>query len=191
MRLKGQKFKYSFLDIAVCEDSFMFIHDIGNKAFKILKHHYKVNGVEPRIHGHKGRRALNATSFNDIENVVKFIKKYSEDNGLPMPAAPRGRKDIPPVFLPAYETKVHIHSIYKDSCITSDKRPVGLTLFKNIWLHTLSHIKIIKPRRDLCFAFQKHRDNVSSAATEEEKLQATGAYMEQIRKAQREREFYN
>ena len=41
------------------------------------------------------------------------------------------------------------------------------------------------------FPCQKHCDNVSSAATEEEKLQATGAYMEHIRKAQREREFYN
>ena len=103
------------------------------------------------IHGHRGRRAPNATSFNDIENIVKFIKKYGEDNGLPMPAAPRSRNDIAPVFLPAYETKVHVHSVYKDSCIASDKRPVGLTLFKNTWLHTLSHIKIIKPRSDLYF----------------------------------------
>ena len=44
-----QKFKYSFLDIlaAVCEDAaFIFIHDVGNKAFKNLKQHY--NGIEPR-----------------------------------------------------------------------------------------------------------------------------------------------
>ena len=186
-----QKFKYSFLDMFICEDAFMFIHDIGNKAFKNLKQHYKIKGIEPRSHGLKRRRPPNATSFNDIENVVKFIKKFGEDNGLPMPAAPRGRNDIPPIFLPAYETKVHIHSVYKESCIASEKRPVGLTLFKNIWSHTLSHIKIIKPRSDLCFACQKHRDSVSSAVTEEEKLRATGAYMDHIRKAQRERDFYN
>ena len=83
-----------------------------------------------------------------------------------MPAAPRGRNDIPPIFLPAYETKVHIHSVYKESCIASEKRPVGLTLFKTIWSHTLSHIKIIKPRSDLCFACQKHRDSLSSAVTD-------------------------
>ena len=80
-----QKFKYSFLDIGICEETFIFIHDIGNKAFKNLKHHYKANGVESRIHGHTGRRAPNAVNFNDIENTVKFIKKYGEDNGLPMP----------------------------------------------------------------------------------------------------------
>ena len=71
-----QKFKYSFLDIlaAVCEDAFIFIHDIGNKAFKNLKQHYKVNGIEPRIRGHKGSRSPKAISFIDIKNVVKFIK---------------------------------------------------------------------------------------------------------------------
>ena len=45
-----------------------------NKAFTNIKQHYKVNGIEPRIHGHKGSRAPKAISFNDIENVVKFIK---------------------------------------------------------------------------------------------------------------------
>ena len=55
----------------------------------------------------------------------------------------------------------------------------------------MSHVKIIKPRSDLCYSCKKHRDSVSSAATEEEKLEAAGAYMDHIRKAQGEREFYN
>ena len=46
---------------------FIFIHDIGNKAFKNLKQYYKVNG-------HNGGRAPKVISFNDIENVVRFIK---------------------------------------------------------------------------------------------------------------------
>ena len=71
-----QTFKYSFLDIltAVCEDAFIFIQDIGNKAFKNLKQHYKVNETEPQIHDHKGSRAPQAISFNDIENATRFIK---------------------------------------------------------------------------------------------------------------------
>ena len=73
---ESQTFKHSFLDIlaAVCEDAFIFIQDIGNKAFKNLKQHYKVNGIEPRIHGRKGSRTPQAISFNDIENVVRFVK---------------------------------------------------------------------------------------------------------------------
>ena len=36
--------------------------------------HLKTTLQSPRIHGHKGSRAPKAISFNDIENVVKFIK---------------------------------------------------------------------------------------------------------------------
>ena len=55
----------------------------------------------------------------------------------------------------------------------------------------MCHIKIIKFRSDLCFACQNHRDSVCSALKEEEKLRATGAYMDHINKDQRERDFYN
>ena len=71
-----QTFKYSFLDIlaAVCEDAaFIFIHDIGNKAFKKskqikIRNEYTIMELSP-----EGSRAPKAISFNDIENVVKFI----------------------------------------------------------------------------------------------------------------------
>ena len=53
---------------------FIFVHKIGNKAFKNLKQHYEMNGIEPRIHDHIGSRDPKTISFNDIENVVQFIK---------------------------------------------------------------------------------------------------------------------
>ena len=45
-----------FLDIGVCEETFVFIHDIDNKSFKIVKNG-TINGVtcKPRIHRHKCR----------------------------------------------------------------------------------------------------------------------------------------
>ena len=183
------KFTYSFDQRSICEAAFLLLYDIGNKAFKNLKKHYKDNGVEPRIHGHKGRRAPNTFSFRIIENVVMFLKNHADENGLPMPAAPRGRNEIPPVYLPAYETKASIHKQYVTSCAESSH--VGLTLFKNIWQHTLPHIQIMKPRSDLCFKCQKHRENISNAHTEDEKLAATAAFTEHIQQARKEREYYN
>ena len=85
---------------------------------------------------------------------------------------------------------MHHNWCHKDSCVAIDKRSVCVTLLKNIWLHTLSHLKNIKPSRYLCFACQ-NKSVIMYASTEEEKLHATGAYMKNIRKAQREREFYN
>ena len=66
-----QKFKYSFLDILA---AVYICPRHREQGIKNLKQHYKVNGIEPRIHGHKGIRDPKAISFNDIENVVKFIK---------------------------------------------------------------------------------------------------------------------
>ena len=97
---------------------------------------------------------------------------------MPMPAAPRGRNDIPPVFLPAHETKDHVYKMYVDSC--GDNRHVKLTLFKMIWNHCLPHIQIIKPRSDLCHSCVKLREVVSAARTDNNKLVATRAYMDHI-----------
>ena len=88
---------------AVCEDAFQFIHKLGKKKLENLRKHFKTHGVSARIHGLKGRQPPNAHSFAVIENVVKSLKQYGVVNGMPMPAAPRGRNDIPTVFLPAYE----------------------------------------------------------------------------------------
>ncbi|KAK3106530.1 hypothetical protein FSP39_022025 [Pinctada imbricata] len=184
-----QNFYYSFNQNAICETAFLLFHDIGNKAFKNLKKHYKENGIETRVHGHKGRRAPNSFPFEVIENVVLYIKNHADENGLSMPTAPRGRNEIPPIYLPSYETKTSVHKQYVTSCCES--RHVGLTLFKNIWQHTLPHIQIMKPRSDLCFKCQQHREQISAAVTENEKLVAISAFTEHIQQAQNERDFYN
>ncbi|KAK3105662.1 hypothetical protein FSP39_002952 [Pinctada imbricata] len=184
-----QNFNYSFNQNAICETAFLLFHDIGNKAFKNLKQHYKENGIESRVHGHKGRRAPNSFPFEVIENVVLYIKNHADENGLPMPAAPRGRNEIPPIYLPSYETKTSVHKQYVISC--GESRHVGLTLFKNIRQHTLPHIQIMKPRSDLCFKCQQHREQISAAVTENEKLAAISAFTEHIQQAQNERDFYN
>ena len=184
-----QRFKYTFLGKAVCEDAFQFIHKLGKKKLENLRKHFKTHGVSARIHGLKGRQPPNAHSFAVIENVVKFLKQYGVVNGMPMPAAPRGRNDVPPVFLPAYETKDHVYKMYVESC--GDNRHVKLTLFKMIWKHCLPHIQIIKPRSDLCHKCVKLREAVSAARSDNDKLVATRSYMDHIETFTAERNFYN
>lgn len=184
-----QRFRYTFLGKPVCEEAFQFIHKVGKKKLENLRKHFKTNGVSTRVQGLKGRNPPNACSFAVIENVVKFLKQYGVVNGMPMPAAPRGRNDIPPVFLPAYETKDHVYKMYVDSC--GDKRHVKLTLFKMIWKHCLPHVQIIKPRSDLCHKCVKLREVVTAARTDNEKLVATRAYMDHIETFTAERNFYN
>ena len=173
----------------MCEDAFQFIHKVGKKKFENLKKHFKTYGISARVHGNKGRKPPNACSFAVIENVGKFLKQYGVVNGMPMPAAPRGRNDIPPVFLSAHETKDHVYKMYVESC--GDNRHVKLTLFKMIWNHCLPHIQIIKPRSDLCHNCVKLREVVSAARTDNDKLVATRAYMDHTGTFTAERNFYN
>ena len=97
---KRQRYEYSFDDREVFQDAFLFLHDIGEKCLKNLVKHMKTNGIKPPPHGNSGKKPHNALSFEDIKFVVQFIERYSEDNALPMPAAPRGRDTEPPTFLP-------------------------------------------------------------------------------------------
>ena len=43
-----------------------------------------------------------------IENVVKFLKRYATEIGLPKPAAPFWCDNWPPIYLPASDSKVAV-----------------------------------------------------------------------------------
>ena len=85
--------KSSFIPMA--ENQFAKPRLLSYMTFKNLKKHYKESGIEQRTHGNKGKRAPNALPYQVIENVVTYIRNFADENGLPMPAAPRGRNEIP------------------------------------------------------------------------------------------------
>ncbi|XP_070549349.1 uncharacterized protein [Ptychodera flava] len=101
-----QRFIYKFDGVKVCEKVWRYCYYVGETAFKNLKRHYKENGVIPRQHGLKGRKPVNTYTFEVIEDVVQFLIRYADEKGLPMPAAPRGRDDHPPIYLPSCDTRV-------------------------------------------------------------------------------------
>ncbi|KAH3712561.1 hypothetical protein DPMN_072311 [Dreissena polymorpha] len=74
----------------------------------------------------------------------------SEEIGLPYPAAPRGKDNIPIVFLPSSTSKLHLHAQYSAACEERNARCVKISAFKSIWLHCIPHTKIAKPRKDVC-----------------------------------------
>ena len=71
------------------KDAFLFLQDIGKKYLKNLLKHMKTNDIRPRTNGNSGKKPHNALFFEEIKFVVQFINRYSEENGLSMPAAPR------------------------------------------------------------------------------------------------------
>ena len=87
-----QTFIYSHGQKKICETALTFLHDIGNRAFKNLKKQIGLN---------RERRKTSPKCTSVSSNWKRSnVHKFADEN-----AAPRGRNEITPIYLPAYETK--------------------------------------------------------------------------------------
>lgn len=139
---RRERHQYSFRGNEICREAFLILFDIGTTMLKNIKTHVRQNGNVPRTNKNKGRRPHHALSFQDIERVVHFILAYGKDHGLPQPAAPRGRADIAPTYLPASTTKLAVHGLYVEGCQAANVRVVQRCAFNVIWRQMCSHIKV-------------------------------------------------
>lgn len=187
---KRFRFEYTFDGNSVCRVAFGVLYDIGQKTLKNLKHHLQTNGPVPRIHGNKNRKPKHALDFHTVEKCVQFIVSYSEENGIPQPAAPRGRDDIAPIYLPASDTKKNIHKLYISGCEASNARFVKYSSFLSIWKSCVGHIKISTPEDDVCQKCEVIRKKIMDARTENDKVLASAEYIEHVNAAKEEREVY-
>ncbi|KAH3715223.1 hypothetical protein DPMN_057929 [Dreissena polymorpha] len=108
----------------------------------------------------------------------------AEREGIPLPAAPRGRDNIPPIYLPASTTKLDLFMDYQQNC-ASNRRIVKLTALKSIWSSCVPHIRIASPQNNVCAICENLRKRVVDTMEEDEKLEATDAYGDHIRQAKR------
>lgn len=127
--------------------------------------------------------------MNEAQQVVKFITRFADQFGLPQPAAPRDRDDIPPIYLPGKENFKSVHQKYVEAC-GDENRALSETTFRRIWHRVVPHVKFMTPRTDVCHKCEQFRDLIQQARTEEEKLSATEAFSNHIKSAQRERDHY-
>ena len=128
---KRARFSYSFRGETICRDAFLTIIDLSNKVLSNIIAHMNKNGVTQRVHGNKDRKPAHALKFIEIENAVKFIRNYADEFGIPQPAAPSGSDGIPPIYLPASDTKRAIHNKYYESCAECNIRPLKISSFED------------------------------------------------------------
>ncbi|KAH3898417.1 hypothetical protein DPMN_022647 [Dreissena polymorpha] len=160
---------------SVCRETFQLFFDVKRAVLYALIQTVNQGGCTPRTHGNRGRKPKHALMFDDVNRVVQFIMNTSEEIGLPYPAAPRGKDNIPIVFLPSSTTKLHLHAHYSSACEERNVRCVKISAFKSILLHCVPHIKIAKPREDVCGTCERLRRDIVGAVTEDEKLHALTA----------------
>ena len=175
----------------MCRRMFMVAYDVGKHGLENLLKHYSEHGAVPRTHGNTGKKPSKSLRFEEIKFAVQFIANYADEFGLPQPAAPRGRDDTPPIYLPSSKTKMDVHDTYSRSCEEASVRVISLSTFRKLWINCLPYIKIATPRDDVCATCEKVRKEIMGAVTEESKLEAAAKMTEHVVIAQQERDLYN
>lgn len=188
---KRTRIQYRYVGTNVCRKTFMLLYDIGRHAIEALVAHVKKQGAITRRHGNAGKKPQHALVFDDIKKIVEFVQNFADAYGLHQPAAPRGRDNLPTIYLESGTTKVKLHKDYVTICEQSSVRSVKKSCFCEIWNNCLPHIKIASPREDVCAKCEKHRKNIQSAVEEDEKIEAAASFRDHVLIAQRERELYN
>ena len=187
---KWTKYKYRFKGSSVCRDYFKAAYDIKDFTLRALIKHMNTKGLVARVHGNTGKKPKHALKFDDVKRVLEFIVSYAEIHGMPQPAAPRGRDDIPPIFLHSSVTKKAVHNLYRQSCEDINVRVVSLRVVYDIWNQCCGHIQIASPRHDVCAKCKKSRKKISDSVSEEDIMQSTREMQGHVSLAQSERVVY-
>ncbi|CAG2200969.1 unnamed protein product [Mytilus edulis] len=100
--------------------------------------------IAPRKHGNCNRRPKNAFSFEEISNIVQYLKNYARLHGLPQAAPPNRHDSEPQMLLPSCESKQSVFDTYISACQADGTRSVHLTTFKNVWSSCCPHIRFAR-----------------------------------------------
>ena len=176
-------------DKPICKNMFFFFHSISQKRLANIKQSMTRNGLVSRNHGNSKHTPHNALPFEVVQNVVKFIHTFAEENALVLPGRVPGysRSDIQ--LLPSSLSKRKIWNQYS----SSTEKCVAYFTFCKLWKSLIPSILIMKPMTDLCWQCQQNSTAVirSANCSEEEKSVTIQKAEEHLRIVHIERSFYN
>ena len=183
---------YHFDYRSVCKDAFILLHDIGTKQLKNLQKHLRNNGPIAREHGLIGCMPATTYPYSIVSEGARFIRNYAEVYGIPQPAARSGRAKNPPIYLPASQNYMIVHSKYVEACQAKDPhaRFLKYKSFTQMWKKCLPDIVFMTPRSDVCATCENFRYKLRNAINEEEKIKYTTDFSLHIIMAQQERDYY-
>ena len=105
--------QFQFGGHRVCIDTFCFLHCMSQKRFKCIKSSWMENGLRPRTTSR--RTPHNTTRLSDVEDVVRFIFHFAEDNAILLPGRIPGYKRDDLQLLPSSTTKRQVWELYHDT----------------------------------------------------------------------------
>ena len=84
----------------------------GSIRLKRIQKLAEGGAVYPDSHGLAGKQHKNVYLSDVKQTVLEFIRSHATVYDLPMPGASRGRAEVVPVYLPASNTFISIHTDY-------------------------------------------------------------------------------
>ena len=140
----------------VCSKTFLFLHGIGKRKFKLIKAYFTSSGLTPRMHGNTGRSPANTLIMEEVRNVVIFVTQHAEANAILLQGRIPGykRSDIQ-IFLSS-TTKRAIWLLYEDTAQQLSQRRIAYSTFTNVWRNFLPHVVVARPMTHLCATCQKN-----------------------------------
>ena len=134
---------YYFAHIPICQETFRFLHSVGQKQLESLIKHLDSCGLTPRTHDNRGKVPHNALQFEDRVHVKTFIENTAVARGIPLPGRLPNAKDLTVTLLPTDTTKASLHREYVAACQKdNNRRPYGLNAFKVLWLTLCPQVRI-------------------------------------------------
>ena len=89
--------------------------------------------------------------------MKSYIHNFSITEGYDLPGRVPGHKNSKITLLQAFQNKIYVHCEYEKACLTSIPpiKPVGYSLFCELWTSFPPYIVCARPKTDLCFTRQK------------------------------------
>ena len=190
---KRTTFRYAFDgDGSLCKSAFLIIHDISEHTLKALSQFIHSEDGCPTVSTHKAKYkpAKNAHSFETVKTVVTFLNNTSTQHGIPQPAAPRGKGEDAPVYLPSSFTKLSIHKTYMEECERTSTPFMKRSSFVSVWNSIMPHLKLMTPRTDVCRQCEILCYSVMNTTSEDDKISQMKKFQNHIEDAANEREIY-
>ena len=189
---QAQRTDFYLHGFRICRDIFKKLHAISQDKLTALIAHYKVAGVEARVHRSKRKRPANALKFDDTRAVVDFIVNYAEANAIILPGRTPGHWKTDVKLLPTNCTKKKVYLQYCDATDAAGTRKVAVQTFRRLWQQLLPFVVTMRPATDLCWYCQKGVTKLARSANlpDAEKTAAVRDYEEHLRRATSERTHY-
>ena len=166
---------YQFSGLKVGFETFCFLHSIGKSKLDAIKRSWMEYGLCLCKHGNSV--PLNATKLTDIENVVRFINIYAENNAILSRGRIPGYRQDDFQLLPLFTTKKEVWQLYQQSATEMEggTKVVGYSFFCHFQRQLTPHVVITKPMLDLCWTCQKNSTMIMRAHNQpaEEKSEET------------------